>query len=95
MLKDLPKELFDQLPIEVWLIVRKYLVRFTLKDLLVFPVSVQRPRFFQYYSVYWQSYCGDHRWDVESNGPLHTSLIGQNFRNRRVQFDLAGILFAL
>jgi hypothetical protein len=94
LLDDLPREIFIMLPVEIWLMIGKYLVRFTLQEKLQFPLLIERPRYFQYYSCYWQAYCGDHRWDIESKGPLDTSLIGHSFRFKRVEFCLSGVLFA-
>jgi hypothetical protein len=95
LLEELPQELLRKLPIELWLLIGKYVVRFTLLDTLQFPVVIYCPRSIQYYSSYWQAFCGDHYWDIESDGPLSTSLIGQAFRSKRIAFCLSGVCFVL
>jgi hypothetical protein len=94
-LEEYPRGLVEKLPKEIWLIVCKYVLRFTLKGLLKFPILVNKPRYFEYYSIYWQAYCGDHFWNIESGGPLRSTLIDHKFRKKRVSFHLAGLVFVL
>jgi hypothetical protein len=94
-LEEYPRSLIVKLPKEIWLIICKYVLKFTLKGLLTFPILVNKPRFFEYYSIYWQASCGDHCWYIESGGPLRSSLIDHKFRKKRVAFHLAGLAFVI
>jgi hypothetical protein len=92
---ELPLSLLCKLPWELWLIVKKYTVLFTLQHSLQFPTLICKRRNHLFYADYWQAHMRHHRWDIESSGSTMSSLIGQSFRDRRISLRWAGLAMTI
>ena len=88
---EMPAKLFDKLPPELWRSVKMFFVKESLKEKLQFPIVTCKRRSHVFYADYWFAVCGHHRWDIESGGPVFTSLISQYFKTKRISFDWSGL----
>jgi hypothetical protein len=89
--EEVPPELFKRLPVELWLLIKKFFIIETLKDKLKFPILLPIRLGHEMYADFYQARVGVHRWDIESGGPSFTSLVSYYFKEKRYTFDWTGI----
>ena len=91
LFEDLPSEIFKKLPVEIWLLIKKFYIIQSLKDKLKFPTILEIRLGHEMYADFYQARVGLHRWDIESGGPAFTSLVSYYFKEKRHTFDWTGI----
>jgi hypothetical protein len=89
--EEVPQEIYCKLPVEIWLIIKKFFIIASLKEKLKFPVvSIVRVKD-DMFADFYQAKLGVHRWDIEIGGPSLTSLLSYYYNGKRMTFDWTGI----
>ena len=78
-------------PVEIWLIIKKFYVRYYLKENLLFPFTIPRRINHEFFADYYQVYLRDHRWDIEIANMSQSSLVSHHFKRKRISLEWSGI----
>jgi len=92
LFEDIPLCIVNKLPLELWIIIRKYYIKKCLLDYLKFPIVYNRRMNDSFFADYWQAYCSGHRWDIETGNENNSTLISHFFNQKRSSIDWAGIM---
>jgi hypothetical protein len=79
-----------KLPAEIWKMIEKYIVIFSLADKLVFPMVICERMNHSFFADYYIAFCGDHRWEIETANIVQSSLVAQYFKKQRLRIEWSG-----
>lgn len=92
LFEDIPTFIVNKLPKELWIIIRKYYIIKCLTDDLKFPIVFNRRLNDTFFADYWQIYCGDHRWDIETGNDKNSTLMSHFFKQKRSSINWSGLM---